>query len=242
MCWALCPLIWQFINLFKFSEVMPESAKTVLIAGSTGLTGQVLTEKLLSRSDINKIKLITRRSLSLSDSRLQEIVTDFDDILNHVDDLQTDEVFCCLGSTLKKAGSKQAFKRVDVDYVLRVARLSLQKSARGFHLVSSLGASLSSPSFYLRTKAEVEEELMRMPFQKIRIYRPSFLDGDRHELRLAESLAGATLKVMSPLLRGALKRLRPTSVESLAETMIEQFYSEEMGKRILEAEEIGKSR
>src|SRR5512133_3691386 len=165
---------------------------TVAIAGASGLVGSRVLERLLDRQDVGRIIALGRRSLTVTDPRVVSVVTD----------LQSAEVMakgvpnevavgiCCLGTTMKQAGSKQAFRAVDRDAVLAFAQAVLTQGALRFVLVSSIGANPSAPSFYLRTKGEVESELAALGFQQLTVLRPSFIDdqGARTQYRPAERL------------------------------------------------------
>src|SRR5262249_552133 len=120
-----------------------------------------------------------------------------------------DDVFCALGTTIRKAGSQPAFRRVDYDYPLALADHALKFGAKQFVLVSSVGADAKSRNFYLRTKAQLEDALRRLPFKALHIFRPSFLMGKREESRFGESAAIPVAKALQFLLVGRLRRVSP---------------------------------
>lgn len=163
--------------------------KKALIAGATGLVGSFVLEQLLEDNRYAAIIAVTRTPLNIQHVRLHNVVTDFD----HLDDvalqLSADDVFCCLGTTIRRAGSQQAFRKVDFEYPLQLAKLTLGNGARKFLHVSALGADASSRIFYNRVKGETEEALRSTGFPALHIFRPSLLLGPRAEQRAAEDAA-----------------------------------------------------
>jgi uncharacterized protein YbjT (DUF2867 family) len=129
-------------------------------------------------------------------------------------------VFCALGTTIGKAGSQEAFRKVDFGYPKRLADLALQAGARQFLLVSSVGADPKSRNFYLRVKGELEEALNAMPFDAVHAFRPSFLIGDRAEKRAGETIAVPIARVLGSLLVGVLRKYRAISGDTVAAAMV----------------------
>jgi uncharacterized protein YbjT (DUF2867 family) len=205
-------------------------SKTALVAGATGLIGQHLVSRLLSGGAYTRIRVLARRPLSLEDSRIETLITDYSDLSSL--DLQADDVYCCLGTTLKTAGSKQAFEKVDYGMVMDLARAARKQGARQFLVVSAAGTSETSPSFYSRVKAKMEREVSMLDYEAVHILRPSLLLGTRAESRPAEHLSQVIMPLFSPLLFGPLKRYRAVKAEDVAEAMLLLALREQRGIHI----------
>lgn len=160
--------------------------KTALIAGSTGLIGNQLLSLLLNDDSYSVVKAISRKPLDFNHPKLENIVLDFDQMAQHSGQLKADDVFCCLGTTIKKVKTKEKFRQVDFDYPLTLARISKANGARQYLLVSALGADKKSSIFYNQVKGEVEEAIGEVGFASFQIFRPSLLMGDRQESRSGE--------------------------------------------------------
>ncbi len=159
-----------------------------IVFGGTGLVGGLLLKELLSRSEVESVLSFSRKPIDLSHPKLKQVSFDASNILEKAEALEGNHVFCCLGTTIAKAGSREAFAAIDKELVLRIARISAMKGIVEFSLVSAKGAHLQSPFFYFRVKAEVEAELSRIPFRRLLIYRPGLLLGARKDLRPLEAL------------------------------------------------------
>lgn len=200
---------------------MPRSdSLTALVAGPTGAVGQALLEQLLASPRYTRIKALSRRPLGHSHPKLEELRFDGEDLASLGAALAADDVYCCLGTTLKKAGSKPAFERIDYHLVLELARAARAQGARQFLVVSAVGASLRSPAFYSRVKARMEQAVQEVGFDSLHVLRPSLLLADRAEWRLAEWLAGQAAPLLDKLLTGQLRRYRAVKVEEVAAAMI----------------------
>lgn len=194
--------------------------RTALLAGATGLVGQQLLPLLLEAPEYTQVRVLTRRALSQSHRKLQTVQTDFSNLPALGTALQADDVYCCLGTTLRKAGSRGAFEQVDYDYVLALARAALAQGAQQFLVISAAGASAASAAFYSRVKARMEQEVSTLGFTATHILRPSLLLGERAESRPGERLGQLLSPLLSPLLTGPLKRYRPIEGRELAAAML----------------------
>src|SRR5882762_683718 len=170
-------------------------AKTALLAGSTGLIGSQLLELFLKDNRYSSVIAISRKSLLITNPKLTNLVCELRDLLSHRDKLIVDDVFCCLGTTIKKAKSKEAFRAVDLEAPLLLAKISKELGAQKFILVSSLGANKNSSIFYNQVKGEVEEAIKQIGFGSFHILRPSLLLGPRQEERTGEDAAKFFYKV-----------------------------------------------
>lgn len=163
--------------------------KTAVVAGATGLIGRQLLDDLLSGSYYDIVKAVTRRPLESTHPKLVNIVIDFEDLKSNAAALQADDVFCCLGTTIRQAGSQKQFRRVDFDYPVTLAKVTKAAGARQYMLVSALGAKASSSVFYNRVKGETEQAIREVGFDSLHIFRPSLLLGERPEHRAGEEAA-----------------------------------------------------
>lgn len=193
--------------------------KTAIVAGATGLVGACLLDQLLAGRDYSRIKVLTRQPLDRKDARLENIVTDFSDLDALAGALQGDDVFCALGTTLRKAGSKAAFEKVDYHMVVGLARATQKAGARKFIVVSSVGSSIRSPAFYSRVKARMEEAVAGAGFEAVHILRPSLLLGARREFRPGEQIAQWLAPVLAPLFVGPLRPYQPIAAAAVAAAM-----------------------
>ena len=163
---------------------------------------------------------LVRRPLDLRHAKLDARVVDFDALDQDQEALRGDDVFCCLGTTIKKAGSERAFKRVDHDYVAALAQLTREQGARTFSMVSSIGADPESNSFYLGTKGRAEASVTAAGFDALHIFRPSLLLGDRQESRPAESASIFAMRWLGGALLGPLRPYRGVEAGQVAAAMI----------------------
>jgi len=191
---------------------------TSIIVGSTGLVGGNVI-KVLSNKKQRAIAL-TRRSIPNLPPNITEMIIDFDAFEKNGSLPSCNNVFICLGTTIKTAGSKENFRKVDIDYCLSIARKAKESGAETLSLISSIGANSSSKNFYLKTKGELEESIQRIGFSTVNIFRPSFLVGERSEKRLAEKIAINLAKIMDLFLIGTASKYRSVKAESLAKTMV----------------------
>ena len=205
-------------------------ANTALVAGATGLIGQFLVKRLLNSGVYDRIKVLVRRPLNIEDSRIETLITDYSDLSSL--NLRADHVYCCLGTTLKTAGSRAAFERVDYGMVLDLARAAHAQGAKQFLVVSAAGTADHSPSFYSRVKAKMEHDVSALDFEAVHILRPSLLIGKREESRPAEHLSQLFMPLFTPLLQGPLKKYRAVKGEDVAEAMLQLALRDQRGVHI----------
>ena len=209
--------------------------KMALVTGSTGLVGTHLIDQLISNHHFQKIYAIQRRKTERSHVKLKELVDDLDE-LDSVDLPEIDIAFCCLGTTMKQAGSKDRFKLVDFTYVIQTAEKAKAQGASTFCVVSAMGANANSSIFYNKVKGEVEEKLKAMNFETLHIFRPSMLVGNRKENRLGEKIGIAVFKFLDPIMRGPLAKYRASDSEKVATQMVEKSLNSSPGLHIWEAD------
>ncbi len=209
--------------------------KTALIAGSTGLIGKHLLQLLLESDQYNLVKAITRKPLDFQHPKLENIVVDFDKMTEQYSHFKTDDVFCCLGTTMKQAGSKDAFKKVDYDYPVEIAKVCKSQGAKQYLLVSALGASTTSGIYYNQIKGQVEEAIGAVAYDRYHIFRPSLLMGDRAEKRGGEDAAKIVYKIFGFLIPTKYKGIQG---EQVASAMLHFASSIGSGKFIQESNEL----
>jgi uncharacterized protein YbjT (DUF2867 family) len=210
-------------------------SRHALLAGATGLIGAQLLTQLLADERYTRITALSRRPLPLQHPRLQLLISDLVELDRHGEALRADDVYCALGTTLAKAGSREAFARVDHDLVMALAVAARRAGSQRFMLVSAVGSSVKSPSFYSRTKGRVEQDLRALGFDALHILRPSLLLGERAEARPMESFAQKLAPALGLLTRGALARYRPVTAAKVASAMIACAFSDGRGVLVHEA-------
>lgn len=206
-------------------------SRTALVAGATGLVGSALLRELSSRAEYAGIRVLGRRPPALASGRIRFVATDFADLDALGDTLAADDVYCCLGTTIRRAGSQPAFERVDYHMVVDLARAAQKAGARRFLVVSAAGASPTSPAFYSRVKARMEEAVSALPFEAVRIVRPSLLLGARSEWRPGERLGQLAAPLLAPLMRGPLAKYRPVEAADVARALVELAFRPGRGAR-----------
>lgn len=205
--------------------------KTALVLGATGLIGNLLTHQLVKSPHYEKVKVLVRTPLNWQHPHLQEVLFDFERPNGLV--TQADDIFCCLGTTMKKAGSKEAFRKVDYQYPVDIARLSVANGAKQFAIVTAMGADPESSFFYNRVKGEVERDLMALNFPTLLIFRPSLLHGNRSENRLGERLAEGAMRLLNPLIPAKYKAVEAAKV---ANAMLTTSQQELVGTHVYESD------
>ena len=194
--------------------------KTALLAGASGLIGSQLLPLLLNSERYAKVIVVGRKAVPVMHPKLVQVVTELGKLEDVRLKLIADDVYCCLGTTMKQAGSKEAFFKVDFLYVVQLAALSAGNFAAQFMVVSSMGANAESSVYYSRVKGEMEAAVGQTPFRAIHIFRPSLLLGERAQPRLGERVAAVVLRAVSPLMRGPLLKYRPVTGATVAAAML----------------------
>ncbi|WP_160671025.1 oxidoreductase [Clostridium sp. C8-1-8] len=212
--------------------------RKAVIVGGTGLVGKELVKQLVSDQEYNSVTLILRRSLEINNPKLEEKIIDFDFLENIDINLKDADVFCALGTTIKKAKTQENFKKVDYHYPLVLGKMAKKMGAKQFLIVTAMGASSSSSIFYNRVKGEIEEALRELNLPALKIFRPSLLLGDRGEFRMGEGITAALSGLFTPLLIGPLRKYRPIRGEAVARGMIVAAKKDEAGVVIYESNKI----
>ena len=194
--------------------------RTAVVAGATGLVGSLLLPRLAASADYAEVRVLGRRPPAQAHAKFKFVATDFSDLDRHAAALAADDVFCCLGTTIRKAGSQPAFERVDYHMVVDLARAARKAGAKRFLVVSAVGASERSAAFYSRVKGRMEKAVGELPFEAVHIVRPSLLLGDRAERRPAERISQIVAPLLSPLLPGPLKKYRAVEADDVAVALL----------------------
>lgn len=208
--------------------------RRAVVAGATGLVGQALVALLLDDEAYEEVAVLVRRPIGYADPKLRERVVDFDDLAAANLSLAGADVFCALGTTIKKAGTQEAFRQVDYEYPLSLGRLAKEQGAARMLIVTSLGANPRSRTFYLRVKGEVEQALRELDLACLHLFRPSLLLGRREEFRLGERVMSAVL----PIFAGMMGRYRPVRAQAVAKAMLVAALSGQAGVQVHDSRQI----
>ena len=211
--------------------------KTALLFGSSGLIGGHLLNQLIKNDYYDKIQIFVRSVPEINDPKVEIIKTDFNNLENHREDIKGDDCFFCIGTTRQNSPDKNDYRRVELDIPKEIAQIAKSNSINSFVFVSSGYADPKSSGDYLKFKGQVEEELKRLNFTKLGIMRPSFLMGNRKEKRIGEKIGILVFKLLSPLLLGPLKKMKPINSEIVAKAMV-AFVQSDTQKNTFESNEI----
>lgn len=211
--------------------------KSALLLGATGLTGSHLLEMLLECKEYNKIIIYVRKPGGIHHPKLEEKIIDYHTWQEAV---LADDVFCCLGTTIKKAKTKEAFRKVDLEYPVKIAQLQKKAGSKRFLVISAMGANSKSAIFYSKVKGEMEEQVQQIGYESLFIFRPSFITGNRKENRAGESIGIGLFKLIGPLLTGPLKKYRSVSADAIAKAMLHMAQTETQGTQVFLSDEINK--
>lgn len=210
---------------------MASTTRSVLLVGATGLVGGEILRLLADDRSVERIVIAARRAVRDAPPRAEVHVVDFARLRDHAALFAVDQVFCALGTTIKAAGSQAAFRQVDFDYALEVARLGAENGARHFLLVSAVGANARSRVFYNRVKGELEDAIRSLSYRSITIVRPSLLLGARREFRLGEVVAQRIGFLFPP-------SYRPVQAHRVARALVDAARADAPGMHIIESAEL----
>jgi uncharacterized protein YbjT (DUF2867 family) len=198
--------------------------KTAIVAGATGLIGIEIVKLLLNDPYYEKVVALVRKKIELEHPKLTQTVTNYEH--EHLeqelkDDLDGADVFCSLGTTIKKAKSKEQFRKVDLEYPMMLGKLAESYKAAEFVIVTVIGANAESSIFYIKVKGQVEEGLKKLLLPALRIFHPSLLLGDRADARMGEKIGAAVSVIASPLMLGGLQKYKAIHVKTVAKAMLQ---------------------
>ena len=209
--------------------------KTALVIGATGLIGKHLTSQLLNHKAYSKVKVLVRKPLDIQHLKLEQLITDFDKL--DKSEIVADDVFCCLGTTMKQAGSKEAFYKVDFTYPYEIAKIALANGAKQYAIVTAMGSNAKSLFFYNRVKGEIETALTNLKYPTLLIFRPSLLLGDRENTRFGEKLGEIIMSIFGFLIPNKYKGIKGATV---ANAMLSIAQKGIKGKEIYSSETLQK--
>lgn len=215
-----------------------KNSKTALILGASGMVGSYLLNLLLNDGRYSNIKIVVRNVLHLSHPKLEQVIVDFNSLSQYNTAFVVDEVFCCLGSTIKKAGSQEAFYKVDATYPYEAAKIAAEAGVKQFQIVTAMGADKSSGLFYSRVKGEVEEKISKLPFTGVHLIRPSLLLGDRNEKRPREAIGQKVMKSLGFLMIGGLKKYKAIEAKTVAKAMVVIVNQNLTGVHVFESDKL----
>ncbi len=212
-------------------------AKTACIFGSTGLVGSHMLTILSEDKRYGKIVLFNRSFQEIENAKIEQIVADYNSINQFAIQLKADEYYCCLGTTIKKAKTKEAFEYVDLHLPVTIAKLALENKVPKVLVVSSIGSSSKSKTFYLNVKGRMEEEIGKLGIEKLYFFKPSMLLGKRNESRLGEAVGQVVMKLFGFLLFGKVRKYKAIEAKIVAKAMV--FVANgNFSKSVFESDEI----
>jgi uncharacterized protein YbjT (DUF2867 family) len=215
------------------------ATRTALVVGASGLIGSACVSRLLDDPLYDAVVVLGRRAPRQPHPKLRSHIIDFDQPAQWAALAVADDVFCCLGTTIRTAGSQAAFRRVDFEYPVAVASAAAAAGARQLLIVSALGANPGAATFYSRVKGEVERAVAALRFRGVCIFRPSLLLGKREEFRLLERAALLVAAPLSLVLQGPLRRYRPIAASTVGAFMVRTAHRDLTGVHVFESEQIG---
>lgn len=201
------------------------TSKTALIAGATGLVGSYCLDLLLNDNYYERVIVITRRSTGKTHRKMKEVLVDFNHLENYSNELVADHIFCCLGTTIKTAGSKEKFVSVDKNYPVSLAKVCRATGATEFLVISAMGADRHSWIFYNKVKGAMQEEILKIGYPSVHIVQPSLIMGERSEKRNGEKMAQVFFENMGFLFRGPFKKYAGIEAKTIAAAMV--YYAKE---------------
>ncbi|MBD7923586.1 Rossmann-fold NAD(P)-binding domain-containing protein [Xanthomonas bonasiae] len=207
----------------------------ILLAGATGLVGSHVLAQLLAAPECSAVIAPTRRALDVAHAKLDNPLVDFAQLPAQAPWWQADAAICALGTTMKQAGSREAFRRVDHAYPLAIARLARQHGATAFALNSAFGADPRSRLFYNRVKGELERDLQALGYPSLALVRPGLIGGERAQPRAAERAAAVVLGMLGPLLP---RRYRINPAERIAAALVEHALHPRAGVQVVDAAQL----
>ncbi len=211
--------------------------KKAIIFGASGLVGNCILKLLIADSRYEQIIIFLRKPLNYNNPKVAEVISDLKDLKSIQVDFTADEIYCCLGTTISNAGSKEAFRKVDYNLPLAIGNWAQQNTIQKLLVVSSLGADSASKNFYLKTKGEMERDLIKLDLNRLSFFRPSMLLGERTESRPTEAFGKFMMNALSFIFVGPLKKYKAIPANTVAKAMIYVANMKE-SKQVYESEEL----
>ncbi|TCP54626.1 uncharacterized protein YbjT (DUF2867 family) [Tumebacillus sp. BK434] len=214
---------------------MTSTKKSALLIGASGLVGGHVLTQLLSNDTYSNVTIFVRKPLPHSHAKLEQVVVDFDNLSAYSEHFNVNDLFCCLGTTIKVAKTKEAFRKVDYTYPLELARLAKEHGVDKFLIITAMGSNAKSSIFYNQVKGQVENDIRALDLPSLHIFRPSLLLGERKEFRLGEQFGAVVSIALKPLIPAKYK---PIHGRTVAAAMIEVAQTGQSGANIYESDRI----
>lgn len=214
--------------------------KTAVVLGASGLVGSKLVDVLLKSKEYSKVIIFVRKKIELSNSKLIQYSIDFNSIDLYTEYIKGDDFFCCIGTTIKKAKTRENFMKIDYNYPVKFAEIAKENGMKNFLLITSIKANPKSSNYYLKTKGILEKRIQEMKFSGTFIFRPSILLGKRKEIRIGEKVGGIILSFFSIFLLGRLKKYKPIQAAQVAYAMYKTAQENLLNVHIYESDQIQK--
>lgn len=214
--------------------------KTALILGATGVVGTQLVKEISNSKIYKEIHLLTRREMKFPEPKCTGHVVDFENLSKYADLFNVTDVFICLGTTIKNAKSKEAFRKVDYDYVIEAAKMAKASDVEKLLVITAMGADSKSKFFYSRVKGDVEGTLQHLKLNSVQIFRPSLLIGERKEFRAGEKISGMLSSFAKFLFVGPLRPYRAIEANKVAAAMYAAAQTTARGYHFYNSDEIEK--
>lgn len=215
-----------------------KDSRTAILIGATGLIGGFVLQQLLADERYRNVKVLVRKRMSLTHRKMEQHIISFDHPEEYKALVKGDDLFCCLGTTIRIAGSKEAFHKVDFTYPVTFGKIAAANGVKQYLVVSSVGANARSSNFYLRVKGEVEEALQEFRFHSLVILRPSMLLGPRKEFRLGELIGRFFMQLFFFFFIGTLRKYRAIQAQTVAKGMVNLAVKDLEGVHVFESDAI----
>ena len=203
--------------------------KKAIIVGASGLIGSKLLDILLAQSDYEEVISIGRKKIKSINTKLTQIVVEFDNVAEYENELKGDVIFCCLGTTRRATPNLDDYRKVDHDYPVKLAEIAVRNGVGQFHYISAMGAQSESSNFYTKIKGDTEDDLKTVGLKALFIWQPSILIGQRKKRRLLETAAVFVMKISGPFLVGRLKKYRAIKALDVARAIYKQSLKNKTG-------------
>jgi uncharacterized protein YbjT (DUF2867 family) len=203
--------------------------KKAIIVGASGLIGSKLLDILLVQPEYGEVLSISRKKLKSANTKLSQLIVDFERLDRFSDSIKGDVIFCCLGTTQKQTPDEREYRKIDHDYPVELAGIALKNGVDQYHLVSAIGANSESSNFYTKIKGDTENDIKKIGLKSLHIYEPSVLIGKRKKSRPLERIAIIFMKLIGPLLFGRLKKYRAIQAADVARAMFKQSLKNKTG-------------
>jgi uncharacterized protein YbjT (DUF2867 family) len=203
--------------------------KKAVIVGASGLIGSELLDLLLQSSEYQEVLVLVRKELPIANSKLVQLIIDFDNLDKYTDAITGHALFSCLGTTKAITPNVEQYRKIDHDYPVQLAQIAHQNGIKQFHLVSAIGADKKASGFYLKLKGETERDIEKVGLKTLHIYQPSLLTGRTKNTRVMETVFTVLMKVIDPLLIGGLAKYRSIPAAIVARAMFKQSFKNEVG-------------